>query len=113
MAGRPKAIIDWSKVDKMLQAHCDGVGIAGLLGVDYKTLTERCMEDKKLHFSEYKQLKQSEGKELLRQKMFGQAMGGDKTMLVWLSKQYLDMKEQPNRQEEKNVIVIERVKSED
>jgi len=107
MAGRPKAIIDWNKVDKMLQAHCDGVGIAGLLGVDYKTLTERCMEDKKLHFSEYRQLKQSEGKELLRQKMFGQAMSGDKTLQIWLSKQYLGMKEHPDKKEEEKEQVID------
>ena len=113
MAGRLKTKIDWNRVDKMLQAHCDGVGIAGLLGIHEDTLYLACQEDKKMGFSAYKQLKQSEGKELLRQKMFGQAMGGDKTMLVWLSKQYLDMKEQPNRQEEKNIIVIERVKSED
>ena len=95
-AGRPKAIIDWAKVDKMLQAHCDGVGIAGLLGIHPNVLYKACEEEKKCNFSEYRQLKQSEGKELLRQKQFSVAMVGDKTMLVWLGKNYLS---QSDRQE--------------
>jgi hypothetical protein len=93
MAGRPKAIIDWNKVDKMLQAHCDGVGIAGLLGIHPNVLYKACEEEKKCNFSEYRQLKQSEGKELLRQTMFSNAMKGDKALQIWLSKQYLGMSE--------------------
>ena len=93
MAGRPKANIDWIKVNKMLQAHCNGLGIAGILGIDYDTLTNRCKSDHNMVFSEYRRQKQAEGKELLRQKMFAQAMIGDKTMLIWLSKQYLNMRE--------------------
>ncbi len=90
---RPKANIDWSIVDKYLQAQCDGVGIAGLLGVDVETLYNRCKSDNSLGFSEYAALKKSEGKELLRMKQFKIAMDGDKTMLVWLGKQYLGQKE--------------------
>jgi hypothetical protein len=87
-AGRPKAIIDWEKVDKMLQAHCDGAGIAGLLGIHPDTLYNACKEEKKIDFSAYKQQKMYEGVELLRQKQFGVAMQGDKSMLIWLGKQY-------------------------
>ena len=58
--GRPKANIDWNKVDKYLQAQCDGVGIAGLLGIDCETLYNRCKEDNKVGFSEYSA--QREGK---------------------------------------------------
>ena len=40
--GRPKANIDWNKVDDFLQAQCDGVGIAGILGFHPNTLYEAC-----------------------------------------------------------------------
>jgi hypothetical protein len=92
-AGRPKAKIDWAKVDKMLQAHCDGVGIAGLLGINYNTLARATEETQKMNFEEYRRLKQTEGKELLRQTMFSNAMKGDKALQIWLSKQYLGMTE--------------------
>ena len=87
-AGRPKLKIDWDKVDKMLQAHCDGVGIAGLLNMHPDTLYNACKDEKGVDFSAYKQQKMYEGVELLRQKQFGVAMQGDKSMLIWLGKQY-------------------------
>jgi len=91
--GRPKAVIDWAKVDRYLQAQCEGTGIAGLLGVHPNTLYEACKKDHKISFSEYSANKKSEGKEILRAKQFQVAMEGDKTMLVWLGKQYLEQKE--------------------
>jgi hypothetical protein len=87
--GRPKANIDWKKVDGYLQAQCDGAAIAGLLGIHPDTLYKACEEAHKMTFSAYSQLKKSEGKELLRAKQFQIAMTGEKTMLVWLGKQYL------------------------
>ena len=91
MAGRPKANIDWDMVDKYLQSHCDGAGIAGLFGIHPNTLYEECKRLKKCNFSEYSAQKKSEGKELLRAKMFEQALGGDKSLQIFLSKQYLGM----------------------
>lgn len=93
MAGRPKANIDWSKVDNYLKAQCNGDGIAGLLGVHPNTLYEACKTIHKCNFSEYSAIKKGEGVELLRAKQFQVAMEGDKTMLVWLGKQYLEQKD--------------------
>jgi hypothetical protein len=90
---RPKTIIDWVKVNKYLQAQCDGTGIAGLLGISADTLYRACQEDHKMGFAEYSAQKKGEGKELLRAKQFSIAMEGDKTMLVWLGKQYLNQKD--------------------
>jgi hypothetical protein len=90
---RPKANIDWNIVNKYLQAQCDGVGIAGLIGIHPNVLYAACKEFNKLSFSDYSQQKKGEGKELLRAKQFQVAMEGDKTMLVWLGKQYLDQKD--------------------
>jgi hypothetical protein len=86
---RPKANIDWQKVDNYLKAQCDGAGIAGILGIHPNTLYEACQEKNKISFSEYSAIKKGEGKELLRARQFQVAMEGDKTMLVWLGKQYL------------------------
>ena len=93
MAGRPKADIDWEKVDKMLFAQCDGAGIAGVLGIDPETLYRRCQNDQKMGFSEYAAIKRADGKELLRYKQFEIAMTGDRSMLIWLGKQYLGQKD--------------------
>lgn len=91
--GRNKANIDWNKVDRYLQAQCDATGIAGLMGICRDTLYNRCKEDNNIDFSTYSQQKKSEGRELLRGKQFETAMKGDKTMLVWLGKQYLGQKD--------------------
>lgn len=88
--GRPKAEIDWSKVDNYLKAQCDGVGIAGIIGIHPNTLYLQCEELFKISFSEYSAQKKTEGKELIRAKQFQTAMEGDKTMLIWLGKQYCD-----------------------
>ena len=91
--GRPKAKIDWKRVDHLLTCQCDGVGIAGILGVHPNVLYEACKEVNKLSFSEYSAQKKSKGKELLRAKQFEMAMNGDKSMCIWLGKQYLDQKD--------------------
>jgi hypothetical protein len=90
---RPPADINWATVDQYLHAQCDGVAIAGIIGIAPDTLYHRCQQDHNLGFSEYSQQKKTEGRELLRQKQFDTAMSGDKTMLVWLGKQYLEQKE--------------------
>lgn len=98
---RPKAQIDWKKVDEYLQAQCDGVGIASLLGIHPDTLYIACQEEHKMGFSQYSAIKKSEGKELLRAKQFEMAMGGDKTLAIWLGKQYL------NQTDRRNIVLEE------
>jgi hypothetical protein len=98
--GRPKANIDWHKVDNLLKAQCDGVGIAGILGVSPDTLYRACQEEHNIGFAEYSAQKKSEGKELLRGKQFQMAVEGDKTMLVWLGKQYLDQRDKSDNHNE-------------
>jgi len=93
MAGRPKAKIDWNEVDNYLKAQCNGTGIAGLLGIHVNTLYEECKRLYKCNFSEYSAQKKGEGKELLKAKMFSTAMTGNVSMQIWLSKQYLGMKD--------------------
>lgn len=93
MPGRPKVIIDWKKVDKYLQAHCEGTGIAGILGISAMTLYRSCERDHKVNFEVYAAQKKGEGKQLLRMKQFETAMSGNVSMQIWLGKQYLDQKD--------------------
>lgn len=107
---RPKANIDWKKVDNLLKAQCDGVGIAGILGIHPNTLYLAVESEFKISFSEYSAQKKSEGKELLRAKQFESAMSGDKTMLVWLGKQYLEQRDKSdnnNNNTETAKIIVE------
>lgn len=110
-AGRPKAEIDWRKVDNLLKAQCEATGIASMLGITVETLYRRCESDNKVSFAIYCQQKRAEGKELLRTKMFEGAMNGNVTMQIWLSKQYLGFKE-PKENEVVKEGQVEKVKVE-
>jgi hypothetical protein len=63
------------------------------LGISPDTLYRACQEIHKIGFAEYSAQKKAEGKELLKAKQFSVAMEGDKTMLVWLGKQYLQQRD--------------------
>lgn len=88
--GRPKAVIDWNQVGKLLEAGGSAVGIAAMLGITEDTLYNRCKSDNNQDFSAFRQQKLAKGDELLRSKQFQVAMAGDKTMLIWLGKQRLN-----------------------
>lgn len=91
--GRPKIVIDWGKVDGYLKAQCNGVEIAGILGVSPDTLYDKCVEDNKSLFSDYSTQKKAQGKEFLRAKQYATAMDGNVTMQIWLGKQYLEQRD--------------------
>lgn len=111
--GRPKANIDWHKVDNLLKAQCDGVGIAGILGVSPDTLYRACQDEHNIGFADYSAQRKSEGKELLRAKQFDSAMSGDKTMLVWLGKQYLGQRDKTENENKNTDVQQIIVKSQD
>jgi hypothetical protein len=89
-AGRKRKLIDWELVDNMLIAHCKGVEVAAALGIDRQTFYRAVKKDKKVDFDTYQQQKQAIGKELLRRKMFSQAMkDSNTTERIFLSKNLL------------------------
>lgn len=90
---RTKMPIDWEKVDQYLKAQCDGVAIASILGISPDTLYDRCVDEHKTLFSEYSRQKKSEGVEILKMKMYADAVGGNTSMQIWLSKQYAGFKD--------------------
>ena len=91
--GRPKAEIDWAVVDNYLKAQCDGTEIAEFFGIAPITLYRACEREYNVTFEVYKQQKRATGKMMLRAKQYQVAMSGDKSMLIWLGKQYLLQKD--------------------
>lgn len=91
--GRPKHIIDWNVVDKMLEGGADGTHIAARLGMHPDTLYDRCYEEKGSIFSAYAQEKRAKGDGNLHLKQYSEAMSGNITMLIWLGKQRLNQSE--------------------
>jgi IS30 family transposase len=87
MAGRPKAIIDWKKVDGYLRAGCTGTSIAGLLGIHHDTLYDACQREHKTDFSAYSQQKKAEGISLVRATLYQKALTEkDNTCLIFIAK---------------------------
>ena len=91
--GRKRIIIDWNRVDRMLEAGCTGVEIAAALAIDDNTLFRACKRDNKIDFGNYSRQKRESGKTLLRQAQFKSAMDGNVTMQIWLGKQRLGQSE--------------------
>jgi hypothetical protein len=63
--------------------------MAGVLGIDYDTLSSACKRDHKVKFSDWIKKKSMSGKMSLRRKQYTTAMDGNPTMLVWLGKNWL------------------------
>jgi hypothetical protein len=106
---RPLAEIDWDQVDKLCAIHCTGEEQAAVLGVDYDTLNRACKREHKVSFAEYFKQKASHGKMSLRRKQYTTAMDGNTTMLVWLGKNWLGQRDQPESEPvDLQPIVIQR-----
>lgn len=95
---RPQIPIDWTLVDKYLEAGCTGTEIASVIGCCRDTLYDRCWTDKGVLFSEYTAKKRATGDAIIRAKQFAYAMtgkNGNLGMLIWLGKNRLGQKDDP------------------
>jgi hypothetical protein len=109
---RPKAEIDWEKVNNYLKAQCDGAAIARLLGIHPDTLYLRCQAEFNMGFSEYSQQKKAEGVEMLKMKMYADAVNGNTSMQIWLSKQYAGFKDKQDITSNNDSIIMPIIKIE-
>lgn len=105
-AGRPKREIDWEQVKKLCYIQCTQGEIADILKCHVQTLDAACLRDHSIEFSEYYKIHTSEGKASLRRTMYKTAMRGNPAMQIWLSKNYLGMKENWNLPENIAPIVL-------
>jgi len=80
---------DWGKIDALLKANCSGIEIANYLGIHKDTIYRACVREKGMKWEDYSRSKKAVGKAMIRVKKFDLCMDGDKTMLIWESKQRL------------------------
>jgi len=92
-AGRPRIEIDWVQFDNLCGIQCTLREIADYFNCSVDTIERACKRDRKADFAEYFEQKRGRGKISLRRKQFELALQGDRTMLIWLGKQYLNQGE--------------------
>ena len=96
MAGRPEKPIDWTKFEELCHIQCTHEELASMCKVAKSTLYERAEK----HYGEefptlYKKLSEG-GKCSLRRVQFKLA-NKNTAMAIWLGKQYLGQKDQPEQ----------------
>lgn len=89
--GRPKKEIDVENFEKLCGLHCTLSDIAGWFNCSEDTIYRFCKEQYDSTFAEAQRKHAAPAKVSLRRAMYEKAMGGNVTMMIWLSKQYLGM----------------------
>jgi hypothetical protein len=85
--GRPKKKIDKELVEKLATIHCSVKEIADIVGCHPDTIRNR--------FADTISRGKANGKMSVRRKMLETAMTGNATLLIWLSKNWLGMSDNP------------------
>jgi hypothetical protein len=98
--GRPPVKLEWGQFDKLCRMHCTLVEIAGWFDCSEDTIERAVVKEKGEGFADYHKKHKGKGKVSLRRVQWQMALGGkddagvfhrpDKTMMIWLGKQYLD-----------------------
>ena len=105
--GRPKLPeIDWPELEKMITVHNTEEDIAYILGMSVDTLCNRIKAKYGITFSELYQQKKRSGKHVLRKQMWNLMIKGSVPMTIWLSKNWLGMKDNPEEIFEQKPTII-------
>lgn len=104
--GAPIKEINWDVVDAILQYGATIVDCAEMVKVSDDTLLNRIREIHGCTFSEYRNKKMSKVRISLARKQYELAMNGDRTMLIWLGKQWLGQAEKQEVTQEIKSISI-------
>jgi hypothetical protein len=92
--GRPKKLIDWAEAERLAGINCTAAEMGTWFGLDDETITRKCLEETGMNFADWYKKHSNDGKRSLRRRMFEAAIEeGNTTMMIWLSKQHLDMKD--------------------
>lgn len=92
--GRPRREINWEIFDALAFAHCTLEEFSLYLQVNERTLERACRREFGQTFADIYRAKSARSKVSLRKAMWDAALRGrDTRMQIWLSKQYLGMRE--------------------
>jgi len=83
--GRPPLNLDTRQIYELAKLHCTAIEIAAVMGCSVSTLDKS--------FSELIKKGREDGKTTLRKYMWKAAANGSVSMMIWLSKQILGMRE--------------------
>ena len=92
--GRPKIELDFKLLENLCAIQCTESEIEAVMEVSVDTIDRRLMEVYGIGFADYSRQKKGKGKMSLRRRQIQAALAGDKTLLIWLGKQYLDQADQ-------------------
>ena len=107
--GRPRVKIDWSTVEKLCQIHCTCEEIAGFIGHDVDTLVSNIKKKYNVNFSDYFKQKSAPGNVSLRRRQFKTADDGNATMQIWLGKQWLGQRDQPEQDDTNTKTALDKL----
>ena len=114
--GRPPVDICWKTVNKLCKIQATLEEIAGWFDCSVDTIEKHVKDRYDMTFTEYHKKKSSKGKASLRRQLFRTAMSKDKgavTAMIWLSKQYLGMKDRfEETNDDREPFIIETSKGE-
>lgn len=79
----------WEEFDKLCAIQCTLAEICAYYNVSPDTIERSVKRVHKLKFADYYRQKRKRGHVSLRRQMWQLALAGDKTMIIWLSKQHL------------------------
>jgi hypothetical protein len=100
----PKSKIDLILLEKLAAIHCTNTEIAATLDCDSSLMSRP-------QYAEIIRKGRERGKLSLRRKMYEMATHGDRTMLIWLSKQYLGMADKQQNDDTLKVEGLKELKS--
>ena len=104
--GRPTKTFDWEKIKQYAYIQCTEAEIERLCETTKETLDAACKRERGETFSEFYKIASEGGRASLRREMYKVAMSGNVAMMIWLSKNYMGMKENWNLPENIAPIVL-------
>lgn len=81
---------EFASIDYMAMIHCTGEEIAGVMQVDYDTLSRIIRERYNVSLPEFLRQRNSKGRMSLRRAQWKSAESGSVPMQIWLGKQWLN-----------------------
>lgn len=86
--GRPEKVLDWKKVENLLESDCNGVEVAAHFDMHPETFYRKVEEEFKIGFTEYSARKKAIGDSNIKAKQYNKAISGkgDNSMLTFLGR---------------------------
>jgi hypothetical protein len=93
---RPRKKIDWKTVANLCGIQCTLAEISSVLDVSDDTIQRACQREHKMPFGDYLKRHRLKGFVSIRRKQYEVATAGNVSMLIWLGKNWLDQRDQPD-----------------